>query len=191
MSIVSFEILKGMTGFRDIEFLMEKACREAIDIHPNFSPEIRKYKYSPRNNNAYHRLYEGGNVVKVFLNTRICGNFELASRWKKNYDTLLYLNTFKIVEEDGIIELIPDERWQIRVDKKINDDCHEKIYVFENKAPKPKKGMMIKKYFFPAVLSIGGLYVSKKLFWDGNLSNYLTDSIENTFHRTSKALNVF
>jgi len=191
MSLVLLNNLKIMSGFDDIEFIMKKACREAIDRHPEFEHILKNFKFSGRKNDPYHSLYEGGNVVRIFfLKGKICGNIELAGRWEKNYDPLIYLNTFQINDENDVIELIPDKRWEVRVDKKNDDKIAEKIYVFEGEAPRKEATSMI-KYFIPVVvLSIGGIYMCKKRIVNVGLSNYLPKFIGNTFDQTSKALDV-
>ena len=193
MSIVSFEILKSLTGFRDIEFILHEACRKATNQHPTFSRDKKFLNFENRKEDPYYKLYADGNVVKVFFSgTRICGNFELAGRWQNNKDTLMYLNVFQIDHDEGSIELIQTSRYQIKVDKKANDDSSDKIYALRGEEPKSKKkkSMGIGKYFFPVVLSVGGLYLAKKQFLDGGLSLWAPDSIDKTLDRVSNALNI-
>jgi len=193
MSIISFEHLKGLTGFRDIKFILEQACRLAIDVHPNFSRDKKCYDFEKRENDPYNRLYTDGNVVKVFfVDRKTCGNFETTYRWEKNGDTLMYLNIFEIDNDEDRIELTQISRYQIKVNKKVNDNCAEKVYITSGRDPKPtkKKSKNIKGYLFTAAISAGGIYLAKKQFWDGGLFSSVTDTIENTFGRVSDSLNL-
>lgn len=193
MSLPSFKQLKGMTTFNDIEFICTKACRQAIDIHPTFENDKRNNYSFQREEDPYDRLYCDGNVVKVFKHGRkICGNFELAGRWEKDNDVLLYLNVFEIDHEEDPIEINQTSRYQIRVSKKINDNVSEEITVYRGNGPRPKKEKPrgIGKYVFAVALSGIGLFVAKKQFLDGGLFNSPADTIENTFERASEVLNV-
>merc|ERR1711964_946257 len=170
MSLLSFEQLKRLTGFNDIQFILKKACRQAIDIHPEFKNEKRSYDAAQDEENPYHKLYCGGNVVKVFYHDRkICGNFELAGRWEKDNDVLLYLNVFEIDRDEDPIEVNLTSRYQIRVTKKIDDAVSEEITVYRGNGPKPKRGKSkgIGKYVFAVSLSGVGLIWLRSISWMG------------------------
>lgn len=193
MSILPFESLKGLTGFRDIKYILERACRKAIGVHPHFERDIAYCDFETRADDPYYKLYSGGNVVQIFFADRTtCGNFELAGRWEKNGDILMYLNVFQIVHDEEPIELYQIGRYQIRVDKNGDGDCSKKIHVNTGNERKFKKreSMNVKVYFLTAVISVYGICLFKRRCWDGDLYFAVTDTIEHTFDRVSSALNI-
>jgi len=161
MSLFSFEQLEILTGFRDIQYIFEKSCREAIGSHPYFCGHVEDSKSKKMTDQRFQKLHEGGNVIATFkIDAKICGNFELAGAWSSKDEPFLYINIFGIVENFPF-KMQQIHRYEVKVEKRSpKKNTSTKIHVRKVSIKTPTKSgkMGYKSKLVLSAVCLYGLY---------------------------------